>query len=515
MRFFISFSSRDLPAVRELMSGFRSQNIDFWDYSDEIQSIEAGQSIPERLLKEIKNADYFVPIISTNSIDPEIGKFTHLEVSYALKLGFEKKGKIIPIELQRKGDRQIQYQGEYEKLHDLKHENFELQNVTTYIEVLQAVSNRVKIPFIPFVVALPRLPFWQKFRDEVMTLFHSNSTHVQLMTVLAKFNQYFKDKNYEVSLKEIRFFTASIYYHLPEEKVVYPFIVKAVNELELGLIEEAEASFQEALNHDPHNADALGGMGMINNYLGSYEKAAEYFEKASIHSTDPDQARNERVNRITAILSGRLTQQFTPEEQAFISNINLANLKEDEKAFTLKAKAAVYYHTSQFARAVELYQKLDAEGTLDETGSIAYYYLSVRMAGKPNPQNILIKYIELGKNKNINKDILREYLANFYFDTGAFKKGDALYRNYLLPPHKKSLETMANYALQLYRMNKAQLCNDLCRQATQLEEFSLPRNPAEFYYCGLIQYLSGEETKARYDFERSHNFGVWYRELFG
>ena len=305
MKLFISFSSQDRPSVRELMAGFKSQNIDFWDYSNDIDEIKSGEVILERLTKEINSIDFFVAIISNSSTDPEIGKFTRLEVQYAINQGMLESGKIIPIALQRKGDHLIQYIGPYKELESLLHHNFEVQNSESYFGILRAITNRLQISYIPIIEEHPRMPFWGKFRNEVMALAQSNTTHVNLMTTLGKFNEYMKTYKYYEAYREISYFIEAAPYQIAGYRPLYPYIVKAVCAQELNYIEEAEKSYNDALLNDPKNPDALGGLGIIGMYYGNYDRAADWFEAASKNS-DPDQARMERINKVVAVLSAIL-----------------------------------------------------------------------------------------------------------------------------------------------------------------------------------------------------------------
>jgi hypothetical protein len=92
-KLFISFSSKDIPVVREIMGGLQFQNFEFWDYSDELQQISLLEEIKPRLIEEIEKCDYFIALVSKNSTDKKKGSFPHFEVDYAVntkKLHLEK-----------------------------------------------------------------------------------------------------------------------------------------------------------------------------------------------------------------------------------------------------------------------------------------------------------------------------------------------------------------------------------------------------------------------------------------
>ena len=54
-RIFLSFSSRDMKYVNDFMATLKHQGLEVWDYSNEIESIEA--SIANRKHPEIETED--------------------------------------------------------------------------------------------------------------------------------------------------------------------------------------------------------------------------------------------------------------------------------------------------------------------------------------------------------------------------------------------------------------------------------------------------------------------------
>ena len=224
-KIFISFSSKDLPYVREIMSGLASQEINFWDYSNEIQEIEAGEAITERLKKEIDECDYFIAVISLNSTDSQIGKFTRFELEYAVERNCPEENKIIPVVIRTKEGDIPEYKGIYKSLKNIKYEEFELKNVKSYVKMLKGICNQSGHIYIPRIEAHHRLPFWKFFRDEVVELAHSNA---ELMSILGEFNEYFKKGNIEKAYFLISFFIDYFKYKLQDKEIFYPYIVKAV-----------------------------------------------------------------------------------------------------------------------------------------------------------------------------------------------------------------------------------------------------------------------------------------------
>ena len=185
IRLFISFSSKDIPVVREIMSGLQFQDFNFWDYSDELQQIHLTEEIRARLKKEIDECEYFVAIISKNSTNKDIGHFSLFEVDYAVnkkQLHLENRVIIIELEDIEKSD----YQGPYSKLKGFLHHNliwndFIKESIKSYISLIKGICQTTGKLYVPQITPHHRLPFWEKFRNEVVEFAQSNHSHAFLI----------------------------------------------------------------------------------------------------------------------------------------------------------------------------------------------------------------------------------------------------------------------------------------------------------------------------------------------
>jgi TIR domain len=92
MKIFISHSSVDKPFVRKLKRDLELNYIDTWTDEDELQ---IGDSLIDKLSRELQNSSHFLIVLSPNSIKSEWVKY---ELDNALKyLEEETLRKIIPI----------------------------------------------------------------------------------------------------------------------------------------------------------------------------------------------------------------------------------------------------------------------------------------------------------------------------------------------------------------------------------------------------------------------------------
>ncbi len=509
-RVFISFSSKDIKFVREIMSGLKSQNIDFWDYSDEIQQIEAGDEITERLKKEIEKCDFFIPLVSKYSIDPKIGKFTWLEVDYAIQVGLLENKKIIPVELITDVQLHYEYQGPYKNLENILHESFELGNVSSYIKMLKGICNRLNQLYIPQIKAHPRLPFWKLFRDEVIEMAHSNRSHVELMTILGEFNENFKNNNWQQSRFLISHFISTCQYKIPGYKIFYPLIVKAVCEQELGLIDEAWNSYLQADKIKPHDENIYGGLGSICMQKRDFEKAEEYFRK-SLEYCPVGKNRDERINHIISLIE--LGKKISDSDKEFIFNLDLSSFSENELTKIYNVQIALNYHTDNFSAVISIFKVMEKNNLQDTTSIIYYHQCQKVLINLSEAENILLSAIQnKDVNKSYDKTLLYHYLSDFYLEHGRVKEAIRIYKEYLLQPKIRTRQLMVKCARIYKNTGKYSLMKKVCEKMLSGKLFPVPKEKEDFYYDGFAWYLLGNKERANYDYERSTDYDLYYSE---
>lgn len=555
IRFFISFSSADKKNVREIMAGIASQNIGFWDYSDELQQINLTEEIKTRLIAEIDTCDYFVSIVSKNSSSIKKGRFTRFEVEYALeKKGMHLAGRVIVIEL--KGVKKFHYTGPYEPLTDYLHHDFvwnkyKYKSIISYVKLVKSICQAIGIQYFPQISPHPRLPFWEEFRDEVIRFTHSNYSHVNLIGALGEFNEFFKHGEYINALNAVNYFITSCKYLIPGYDLVFPWIVKAVTQQELNLHPEAALSYQEALKSDKNNPTALGGVGMAYLLTGSYNEAADYFNKAYKSSTGIQQI-NERLNLIMAKASAG--KPLDPDEKEFVRNLNIEETHqleieemdrkellpakvdksaktiverkeliqkryEEQRGFILYAKALSYFVDAEALRQeistveynsimVNAYNILKfevPEEKLNKADKIFYLYMSASYLGYKNPEKILLDAIDRSKNDDrLDTRKLYGYLAEHHTSVSKYSRSIDIYEKWIVNNNPDKRERL-HYAFNLKNHGDSKykaICNDVLNQ--------LPETKKDFYWSGFANYLLGREEIAKYEYIRSGSFDIYY-----
>lgn len=427
MRFFVSFSSRDLKYVREIMAALKGQKIDFWDYSAIAESIEAGNKIDLRLRREIDACTHMIVVISKNSMNVDIGRFCRFELEYALN-NIAKAPYFIPVIVEscdeknlngmigKTLNRFISYASKPQQKLILK-PPYDIFENDLHLELDESPESIVKFTvkicqtidrvYIPPIEAHANLPFWKLFRKEVEELAHSNNVHVEVMMILGEFNEFYKKAEMRLALKKISFFIDTCDNRVPDYKPFYPLIVKAVCETELKMYDEAMKSYEKAKSIHLKNQDVIGGIGTLYFKTNEFRKAADFFEQIIKTNTNED-VTNARINLI--ITRQNMGTLITPEEERFLFNVNTDLYPDDLKTAILNAQA-VQHRLKKDYKALEYHCKAIIGKDLHDTITIrllqiSYINRGMRLAAK---HLITDAMKEAEHNKRLDKDALKTY----------------------------------------------------------------------------------------------------------
>jgi tetratricopeptide (TPR) repeat protein len=503
---FVSFCSRDTVFVKDILSGLAGQNIDFWDYTNDIQEVEVGEVIMDRVKKEIDKCDYFVLLISPNSSDPSTGKYVHLELEYAMELGFIEKEKIISIALKNKEDDLVRLKGVFEKVKSIKYEEIVLDQIPSYVKAISSICRRLKQQYIAPVEAHKRLPFHDLFRKEVIRLSHSHSKYVELMGILGEFNEYFKKGDWEQAHFLISHFLSSCRHKIPGYKTFYPWIVKAVCEQELNLLDEAELSYLKAGEIKPDDQNVYGGLGSIYASKRDFVKAESYFKK-SLDCCPPDNNRDEKINYINALLENK--KAVPGDLQEFLLELDLSEFLDDELIKIKNIQVALLFQTNQISRALRILGDMHQNSLYDSSTILFYHLCLLRSNNDDKAGTILLKACQ-ETNSRLDKLILNHYLSDFYLKRGEINKAVSIYENYLVCDKNRTRQLFIKYARIFKHLKNNNKVKSICRELLYGKLFPLPVTREDFYYDGFAQYLLENEERASYDFERSDNFDLYY-----
>jgi len=405
-RFFVSFSSRDLSYVREIMAALKGQDIDCWNYSDIIQSIELGEEIDERLVSEIDTCTQMIVVISHHSVDPGIGKFCRFEMEYVRNRQPDRP-KMIPVLIGRKGDFELQYP--YDVID--KSFCFELDSTPeSIVKLTVRISQLAEKTYVPPIEAHPSLPFWKLFRKEVEALAHSSKDHIELMMILGEFNEYYKKSDLERAHFLISYFIQSCKYRVPDYQPFYPVIVQAVCETELGKLDDALISYEQAKLIRPEDQDAIGGLGTVYFKKGEYARAAECFA-AILRNPGTEDLTNAWINLIITKLA--MDQTLDDDEAGFLFQVDISGYATDLQTNILNARGIYLLGRKRYEEVEKLCSSI-REIQRHDTITIRLLQLSLLQMGRKEDARRLVSHSikESEINPSLNPDVLRSYFED-------------------------------------------------------------------------------------------------------
>lgn len=351
-RFFVSFSSRDLKFVREIMAALQGQGLDFWNYADIIQGIELGEKIDDRLIREIDRCSHMILVISENAMDPQIGRFCRHEMMYALEKNSLTTIHLIPVLLE--SHQNLQLEAPYDVFERTLCQKLD-EKPESIVKFAVNICKIIGKLYLPPIEAHPSLPFWKLFRKEVEDMAHSNKEHVDLMMILGEFNEYYRKREMSWAHFLISYFIMSCAYNVRSYKPFYPLIVRAVCETELGMYDQAMKSYEEAKTINPHNQDAIGGIGTIFFRTGQYQKAADCFEQIINNHPDED-VTNASINLLITRLA--MNEEISGTEADLLFNIDISGYPNDLKTAIMNARGVVLLKANKHFPLEKLCQEI-------------------------------------------------------------------------------------------------------------------------------------------------------------
>lgn len=278
-RVFLSFASEDMDFVLRLFTRLKQQDIEIWDYSDRNQEIALGQHISTALAQQIQLADYFLPVVSRNSVD--IAKwYTHYEVKIALT--YSKP--VYPILLEQRPPES--WQGKYKHIQGIRYLIMNHQNDTDFEAKICTLCSYLDVRYRPPENDPYLLPLFKNFEKELDTHLsevkelHNKSLYEELVTTINKFNLFYSTGDWKNAHKTICYLITTLEFKTENAAFYYVTVVKGTCELQLGRWQEAEQTFQKAGELPDADENAFGGLGNVYYSQQQYSKALKSYQKA-------------------------------------------------------------------------------------------------------------------------------------------------------------------------------------------------------------------------------------------
>lgn len=448
-RFFVSFSSRDLKYVREIMAALSGQGLDYWDYADIRHSIEMGRRIEGRLAAEIDACTHMVVVISANSANRTIGRFCRLELEYAQKaprapffipvllvpesqdsrsdpdglpavrrqrfgLWWRIGARVKQMLLARRSPSRLRLSPPYAIFKDAfcqELDNSPKSIVAFTVKVCQLLGK----VYVPPIEAHPSLPFWKLFRKEVEEMAHSNREHVDLMMILGEFNLHYRKSETLHALFLINHFIErctffNIHNRAFSYRPFYPLIVKAVCETELGQYDEAMKSYEAARALAPQDQDVIGGIGTVLFKTRRYCESAACFERIIRENRTEDMS-NAKINLIAA--KQAMETPITDDEERFLFDVDIRRFSDDLKTAVLNIQAVQLRITRKNAE-LERHCLAVIDKGLHDSITVRLLQLSYLNRGLRDRARsaVLRAQVEAANNPRLDKDLLKTFLED-------------------------------------------------------------------------------------------------------
>lgn len=506
---FISFSSKDLP-VRKLFAALQIQNIDVWDYSDEGEELPLAYRLSASLKTKIDECEYFIAVISPNSIDPVIGPAPIAEVRYALESGKAKKNRFLPLLLDGPTDKWLDVYPEL-KPDPALWAVFDHENDERFENTIRRICEWLSTPYLPSSLKDPRVFFRDLLLADIeKNEFKRNADFLKLMRESNNCARHVLNEQWSEARKSIDLLMILAKKIVPPVSLHYPFVIRGICELQLGEFDTAEQTFLEVTKSEHLESNLLLGLGYAG--LGhTYASLERFDDSLTAFQKAVDLAADDylRFNLQAAILGAggaaideSVFQLFDPK-----------TLSPAERLKVLILKGALHYKNREYARAISVFGELKVE-ELDETSAI-YYSLALQENGRVR-QAIDVFAAVANRTRSIS---LYHYLADTYWSAGEAACAISIYETHLC-----AITTPADYGRQLL-IEYAQMVRAIegddspkarkaCERAVDLKIFPPPQSKGDFFFTGFAYHLLGRSELARYFYENSAGFSAeYYDEL--
>ncbi|HEX8247014.1 MAG TPA: TIR domain-containing protein [Pyrinomonadaceae bacterium] len=540
-KLFISYSSKDQTDVNKLFSALAMQEIEAWDYSDPEHDLALARQLKASLREKIDSCQYFIAVVSPNSLDEEIGKYPHFEVRYAVESGRFQPGGILPVLINAPAPEES-WTGAYSKLKELKHIKLDLLDEEKFERSIDAICNWLSKKYMPSPILTDTVFLIRKSAKELEKIQLSNKEKntplpagqfKELMNLLNECAKQAALGQWEQVKLGILWFLGKLKKIDPEAQIYHPIIIKAGCEFNLKQYENAEKTYLEAtttLSNNSLNWLGYAGLGHARASMHRFDEAIEAFEQALAFGARRDAERREtdlddiKINLLGAILQSeteRLDEALLNKYdfETVLNKYDRSELSPAERRNFFTIKGMFYYKTGNYEVAEQAFQELGLDN-LDETAAI-YYSLALGELGKDSEAvKILESYIadKLETADKSNIAALYYYLTGAYFRIDEIEKGLKIYKDVLCNPSPANRDYWSRkfficYALTLKAFDDEKYkkeIHSICEKVLDGKFFPSPMTKEEYYYTGFANYLLGRDERAKYDFARSEDFSDDY-----
>lgn len=504
---FISFSGKDQRKVRQLFSALEIQNVLVWDYSDEGQELPIAQDLGASLKAKIDSCEYFIAVISPNSVDENIGSDPYLEVRYAIDSGKGKNNRILPLLLDAPSDQWLTL---YEELKRVLWIPFKDDGAERFEDTIRRICDWLSAPYIPPSLKDPRVFFANLFLEELRGKTLNNAQFVKLLKGMNGSANELLMNDWSGVKEKTSFFLNLAAQIAPEVPFHYPLVIKGLCELELGQLEDAEQTFLHAANityEVPPPLLPLGFAGLGHTYFSQqrFDKSLEAFQQA-IDLQPQDQPHDSylQFNYFAALISsgGILL------DEKMLDLFDPAQLSAEERLKVTTLKAELSYKKGSYQEAISAFSGL-SWNDLGEASAI-YYSLTLQANGEPEKAIEVLRFAA-NRTKSTN---LYHYLADAYLGVSDLRNAVSIYEDVLCrvaQPSDFARQILVEYA-QIIRVSEGEnkKFREACERAVNVKLLPSPQSKADWFFTGFAYHLLGRSDLARHYYDNSSGFSAQY-----
>ncbi len=500
---FVSFSSKDV-SVGKLFSALETQNIKVWDYSDQGQELPLAHQLSASLKAKIDACEYFIAVISPNSIDRQMGARPIFEVQYALSLGKLPKNQLLPLVLNSPSnwlDVYPEFRRE-ETLWDV----FDHENEDRFQNTIRRICEWLSVPYVPSSLRDPRAFFRDLLLRDIEHHELPKSDFVKLILESNNFGRYLLNEKWAEARESVTLLMSMAKKMVPPIILRYPLVLRGICELQLNEPETAETTFLEATNGQDLAGNPLLGLGYaglghtyaamerFDESLTAFQKAIEFVADDYLH-----------FSYQAAILSAG----GTAIDECVFELFDNATLTPEERIKVLTLKGALHYTKHEPAEAIAVFRELSLDEL--EESSATFFALSLQESGDFNSAIEVLSSVA-NRTKSID---LYHYLADAYWNASEYAEALAVYETHLCTittPSDYARQILVEYARRIRPIEgdesiKARLA---CERAVDLNILAPPQTKADFFFTGFAHYLLGKIELAKYFFDNSAGFSNEY-----
>lgn len=528
MRVFVSFSSANREFVREFIARLELQQVSVWIYEGDEGELPATESLWAGLRRQVTSADAILAIITAESLQSE---YTQFEVDVACQHRAEHPGSLMIIPLL---DRALEQEArdawpepyrrlmgvEGERQDHAKYRVLDLDGTARIDDVIVDLCRDLGVQPYGILPENPTFPFMSRFSEEMRSRLAYRTDrdigcYCRVIRLLTEFGRAIERGDSPRAAEVIRFITETLEFEYPHLDFYFPYIARAVAEMQCGRSEAAHRVLQSLIEDDHPMLDenAFGCLGQIAMDSHNVQAARELFERA--RSFDPDgPAIISHLTLIEAMEHGDADEALLRLESVDLSQVR----SEHDRARLAVLKA----HITVLARRNG--RDRNSEMLIDNAIEEVSQLLEVGLAGEGAVQRFCAELCQ--PDQRARERARRHRLERAVSLLMRFR------RDWTDIDTPRLLATMLSWqrrwaeatsileelietapANRYLRVDLAQVLDAAGRDRKIVEQAyaavldravcGLPQSNDDVYHEGLANWMLGRRERAQYDFERS------------